>query len=293
MLAFLEGLDPGSRMFRFFSGGTDLDGRGPSDGGRRLRAALRPGRGSGSERRGGRAGELLRRLAPGRGGDCVRDRRRTAGARAWDAPPRPSGRGRAGERDLGLHRGGDAGEPPDDRGLSRERLPGRDVVAPRLDPRGAADLVLRRGRLPFRGPRPDRRASRDPPLPRTPGGRRDRRLARARDGRRPALPQRAGGGLRGRGLPGEPLGRGGAVGARLPEHHRGAGRGRPRRDRRPCPRRDRRCARVRGQGGPGARRDLRRLRRDRARWRRAPGPAGRGLQGGGDATGRARTASGS
>ena len=61
----------------------------------------------------------------------------------------------------------------------------------------------------------------------------------------------------------------------------------------PAPARDRRRARVRGQGGPGARGDLRRLRRDRAGWRRAPGPAGRDLQGGGDATGRARTASGS
>ena len=44
------------------------------------------------------------------------------------------------------------GEPPDDRSLSGERLPDRDVVAARHDPRGAPDLVLGRGCLPLRRP---------------------------------------------------------------------------------------------------------------------------------------------
>ena len=73
----------------------------------------------------------------------------------------------------------------------------------------------------------------------------------------------------------------------LPDRHRGPGRGRPRRDRRPRARGDRGRARVRGQGGPGARGDLGRLRRDRAGRRRAPGSAGRGLPGRGHATRRA------
>ena len=73
MLAFLRG--PGSRLAHVpvLLGGHGPRGRGPADGGRRLRPALRPGRGSGSERRGGRAWELLRGRARA-GGDCVRDR---------------------------------------------------------------------------------------------------------------------------------------------------------------------------------------------------------------------------
>ena len=126
---FLEGLVPGSRMFRFFSAGTDLEAAARLMARRRLRAALRIGRDPRRERPPGRSGHLLRsRARTGRG--RVRDRRGPAGTRARDDPARPPGRGRPGQRHLDVRGGGAAGEPPDDRGVSRERLPGRVVVGP-------------------------------------------------------------------------------------------------------------------------------------------------------------------
>ena len=59
----------------------------------------------------------------------VPGRRRMAGARNLDDPARPScGSGRA-ARDLDVLRAGAAAQPPDDRGLPRERIPGQAPVA--------------------------------------------------------------------------------------------------------------------------------------------------------------------
>ena len=122
--------------------GTDLEAAARLMAGRRLRAALRAGRGS-RER-------ATRWSAMGSTSGS-----RRAGARSRSRSPtacRASGLGTillahlaevaAGQRDPGLRRRGPAGEPPDDRGLPRERLPGRDVVEARHDPRRAADLAL-------------------------------------------------------------------------------------------------------------------------------------------------------
>ena len=258
-------------MFRFFSAGTDLEAAARLDGGRRLRAGA-----TAWSRFADASDEVVAQGnyfgdAPGQAEIAFAIADGLQGRGLGDDPARPSGRGR--RRTTGsrvftaeVH----AGEPPDDRGVSRERLPGRDVVGAR-----ARSTSSCRPRSPPRrstGSRTEtgsRRRPRVRPLPRAAGGRRDRRLARARDRRRPALPQRARRRLRGRRLPGQSRGRGGAVGAGLPERHRGPGRGRPGRDRRPGRRRDRGRARVRGQGGAGARGDLGRVRRDRAGRRRA------------------------
>ena len=130
MLRFLEGLDPGSRMFRFASGGIDLEAaaRLMVDVDYSQRYGLVAVRGASDDVVGAR--ELFRNRARA-GGGRVRDRRRAPGARPGDDPARPPGRGRRGARNHDLRGRGAAGEPPDDRGVPRERLPGRDVVAAR------------------------------------------------------------------------------------------------------------------------------------------------------------------
>ena len=146
---FLEGLHPESRMFRFFSVATDLGAAARSmvdvDYSRRYGlVAIR-------DRDGGRTGALLRRR-PGR----CRGRFRGGGPPPGNGPrhaaARPPRGGRLRERDLRLLGGGHAPEPPDARGLPRERLPGGDVIRARRDPGRAADLVRRGGGGPVRGP---------------------------------------------------------------------------------------------------------------------------------------------
>ena len=67
----------------------------------------------------------------------VPGRRRLAGARDLDDPARAPGRRPQRARDLDLHRRGAARQPPDDRGLPRERLPGRAALDARTRSRSS------------------------------------------------------------------------------------------------------------------------------------------------------------
>ena len=191
---FLEGLDQGSRMFRFFSAGTDLRGSRPTDGWMsttRRRYGLVAVRGA--RRRGGRVRGTTSAVAQ-RGGDRIHNRPRTC-------------------RDCGLgtlllaH----LAEVAQDNGISvftAEVMPENHRMIEVFRESGFPVEIVVRGRasihveLPtsfsdeavrrIRGSRPAGGAGRDSPVPRAAGSRRDRCLAQARNGGRPALPQRTG-----------------------------------------------------------------------------------------------------
>ena len=171
----------------------------------------------------------------------------------------------------GLPRRGPAAEPPHDRGVPRERLPGRDLLGAGRDPHRVPDLVRAARRSSA-----SRSATASPPRRRCAASCEPRAVAVIGASRRRGtvggevfhnlLESR----LRRRRLSGQPGERRRPVGARLPSASptcpsevdlaviavpaAGGRRG---------------GARMRGEGVPGARRPLRRLRRDRRGGRRA------------------------
>ena len=264
MHVFLESLDPGSRMFRFFSGGTDLTAAAhlmvDVDYAQRYglvavreRATKWSLRGSTLESHQAKA-EIAFAIAPGLQGlglgtlllAHLAEVAQENGISVFTAEVMPEN-----HRMIEVFR--ESGFPV-------------EMSSARRDPRRAADLVLRRGRRPLRGPRPARRARPRFAPSSSPG--------RSRSSAPHASAARVGGqlfhnvlesGFEGVVYPVNPSAEVVQSVRAYPSVTEVPGRGRPRRDRRPCCRRDRRCARVRGQGRPGARGDLRRIRRDRAR----------------------------
>ena len=182
--------------------------------------------------------------------------------RGWHAPARPPRRGRPRQRRRGLLRRGAAAEPPHDRDVPRERLPGRDSSEP-----GAIRVEFPTSFSP-EAVGASRSATGSPPRPRC-----------ATSSSRGPLPSSAprGGAARSAARSSTTCSSRVSTGSfirstRPPtsssrcaptERRRGARRGRPRRDRGSCRGGARRGARMRREGSPSAGRALRRLRRGR------------------------------
>ena len=116
MLTFLEGLDQGSRMFRFFSAGTDLEAAA------HLMADVDYSRMYGLIAVRGANDEVVAQgnyftSRPSEAEIAFTIARDLQGRGLGNSAACPPRGGRTGQRDLRVHSGGDARQPPDDRGL--------------------------------------------------------------------------------------------------------------------------------------------------------------------------------